>query len=591
MDTKSSEWRPGPTVCRCCLTEGCYKDISTEYFWMGKREVYSEMLSDTFNVTIAYSQSGGPNSNSRLICEPCISRLRDACDFRRQVLECEKTFMQHLDPCSSRINDLEVPVVPLETDVKLERIKLETSDDDEFDDRDFDDDDDDMDDQPLTKLASKIPKKETVDILDLLDNNKAAEKRKSATKTKTAPAKKAKIVKKEPVKATASKVVPKTEKKKKGPGANSTSEVSLIEVLTKPKYTRSARSEARIMTKKNATAILECWTLCPFRWKKNRFKCAYCEENFTECNQLRNHVRLCATHHSTKDIYSKFKEMPLINVDITEAICGFCSMPYRDVQQMREHVIQHGLQLDLKHPDGVIPFSLDKESWRCAICCEKFNNFLKLYEHMNVHYQHYICAICGKGYMTAPRLRKHSEVHVSGSFPCNECGRIFTMRAARDSHKASVHAKGPRYECPHCNMRFDGYYDRLEHMKNAHSEREVFYTCSHCEMSFKTSAKRAIHVRSVHFPPKLDFACKFCEWQFKTNYELKRHMVRHTGEKNFHCSFCGKSFPRNRALTNHLKTHVESKWRENIYKERVQRVAELKGHQDLTDLVPSDVKM
>ncbi|XP_075989140.1 uncharacterized protein LOC142985076 isoform X24 [Anticarsia gemmatalis] len=215
MDTKSSEWRPGPTVCRCCLTEGCYKDISTEYFWMGKREVYSEMLSDTFNVTIAYSQSGGPNSNSRLICEPCISRLRDACDFRRQVLECEKTFMQHLDPCSSRINDLEVPVVPLETDVKLERIKLETSDDDEFDDRDFDDDDDDMDDQPLTKLASKIPKKETVDILDLLDNNKAAEKRKSATKTKTAPAKKAKIVKKEPVKATASKVVPKTEKKKK----------------------------------------------------------------------------------------------------------------------------------------------------------------------------------------------------------------------------------------------------------------------------------------------------------------------------------------------------------------------------------------
>uniref|UniRef100_A0A2H1VN70 SFRICE_007083 n=1 Tax=Spodoptera frugiperda TaxID=7108 RepID=A0A2H1VN70_SPOFR len=336
-----------------------------------------------------------------------------------------------------------------------------------------------------------------------------------------------------------------------------------IEKIPKPKYTRSARAEARIITKSNATTILECWSLLPFRWKKNRFKCAYCEENFTECTDLRSHVRLCARNHSIKDIYSKFKEMPLINVDITDAICTLCSLPLTDVAQIREHVMQHGLQFNPYHPDGVLPFSLDKQSWQCIICAEKFNNFLKLYEHMNVHYQHYICATCGKGFMTAPRLRKHLEVHISGSFPCNKCGRIFIMRAARDSHKASVHPKAPRYECPHCNIRFDNYYDRVDHMKNAHSEREVSYRCSHCELSFKTSGKRAIHVRTVHFPPQLNYGCNFCEWQFRTNYELKRHMVRHTGEKNFHCTVCGKSFPRNRALTTHLKTHqdMNSKWR------------------------------
>lgn len=286
--------------------------------------------------------------------------------------------------------------------------------------------------------------------------------------------------------------------------------------------------------------------------------------------------------------------MPLINVDITEAICCYCSMPITEVAEMRSHAMEHGFNIDLNHPDGVLPFSLDKQSWRCVICMEKFNNFLKLYEHMNVHYQHYICAICGKGYMTSPRLRKHSEVHISGSFPCNQCGRIFIMRASRDSHKATVHAKEPRYECPHCNMRFDGYYDRMKHMKNTHSEEEVSYKCSHCDMSFKTSGKRSIHVRSVHFPPQLDFSCNFCEWQFKTNYELKRHMVRHTGEKNFHCSICGKSFPRNRALTTHLKTHqdVNCKWKGSVYKERSLRVAQLRNHPDLTDIVPSDdVKM
>lgn len=368
---------------------------------------------------------------------------------------------------------------------------------------------------------------------------------------------------------------------------------SELEKTRKPKYTRSARAEARIITKKNATATLDCWSFFPFRWKKNKFKCAYCEDSFTDCFELRNHIRICSTHHTIKDIYSKHKEMPLINVDISEAICCFCSMPFTNVSQMREHVIEHGLDFDPNHPDGILPFQLDKQSWNCVICTEKFNNFLKLYEHMNIHYQHYICSTCGKGFMTGPRLRKHLEVHISGSFPCNECGRIFIMRAARDSHKASVHPKAPRYECPHCKMRFDNYYDRVGHMKNAHSEREVSYKCAHCEMSFKTSGKRAIHVRSVHFPPQLNFGCSYCEWQFKTKYELKRHMVRHTGEKNFHCAICGKTFLRNKALTTHLKTHqdMHSKWRGAVLMQRTQRSHQTRNEHDIAECLPSNVKI
>ncbi|XP_047039541.1 uncharacterized protein LOC124644294 isoform X18 [Helicoverpa zea] len=247
MDAKTSEWRAGPNVCRCCLTEGCYKDISTEYFWMGKREVYAEMLADTLNVSISYSQSGGPNSNSRLICELCISRLRDASDFKRQVLECEKSFTQHLDAGASNILELDVTVEPADSDVKLEHVKQEkqlSDDDDDFDDRcGFDDDDDDdLDDQPLTKLATKIPKKETVDILDLLDNSKATEKRKSSTKTKAVPAKKTKSVKKEPVKAGASKVVAKTDKKKK-----------------------DKQNDPNFIAKRNAELIVKYSTVYPFK--------------------------------------------------------------------------------------------------------------------------------------------------------------------------------------------------------------------------------------------------------------------------------------------------------------------------------------
>ncbi|XP_038221176.1 zinc finger protein draculin-like isoform X9 [Zerene cesonia] len=557
MDGKTTEWRPGPTVCRCCLSEGCYKDISTEYFWMGKREVYAEMLLETFDLTISYAQSGTPNSHSRLICEPCISRLRDAADFKRQVKECEQTFLQCFNPISSV--DIEIPMdITDKEPVKVEKVKQEKEnsyDDDDYGDApEFLDDDDDLDDQPLMNLATKVPKKETVDVMDLLDNAKAV-KRKSS-KAKTSPAKR----KAKEAKPAASKAKP--EKKKKGQHGKDENELNDIESCSqfkseKPKYQRSARAEARFATKKNATAILECWVLSPFRWKTNRFKCAYCENSFTGCIELREHVGVCSTLHTVQDIYSKFKEMSLINVDVTDAVCRICLCPFSGVPHMRRHVLEHKFEFDETYPDGVLPFSLNKDFWSCVLCEEKFNNFLKLYEHMNTHYQHYICATCGKGYMTAPRLRKHSEVHIKGCFPCDKCGRSFTMRAARDYHKANAHAKGPRYECPHCDMRFSGYYERMNHMNEAHKVKEVSYDCSYCEKTFKTSGRRALHVRSVHFPQKRSFSCTFCEWHFKTAYELKRHMVKHTGERKFSCNVCGKCFLRSKALRSHLKVHDE----------------------------------
>ncbi|XP_037299500.1 zinc finger protein 275 isoform X4 [Manduca sexta] len=607
MDGKTSDWRPGPSVCRCCLAEGCYKDISTEYFWMGKREVYADMLSDTFSVSIAYSSAGGPNSHSRLICEPCISRLRDAADFKRQVQECERTFMQHLDPGStSAANDIDIEAQPAGKEVKLEQVKLEKRfSDDDFDTADFgDEDDDDMDDQPLTKFATKVPKKEAVDFLDLIDNSQITVKRMSMSKSKAPPAKKVKVTKKEPAKPTASKAPIKVvkEKKKKGPSLIRCKKiVPLFQVaydwtlcrplgtitdfgnlpskrpLT-PETPRSASPlpESRPPTpqdtpvqiyrplilkkvpdiRQNALIIFEFSTAYPFVYGNNKFKCFICSQPYLDMTVLKQHMHETHTFASLKRLVNNRREN-ILKVDVNDMNCKLCPAKPNDLVELKQHLkIVHKKPVDPDLHDNLIPFKLNSANgpYECVVCQESFIKVRILVIHMSVHFNNYSCEVCGSGFMTLRLLKKHLEVHETGNYPCDTCEKVFSTPYKRTLHIRGVHLKQFPRRCPFCPERFNSNYKRTIHLQDVHNQSTRVHKCQTCGRGFNLKYHLICHTRSVHMQER-NQQCDVCHQRFCNKETLKRHMVIHTGEKNHKCHVCGMAFLRRKNLKDHLRLH------------------------------------
>ncbi|XP_030033845.2 zinc finger protein 573 isoform X7 [Manduca sexta] len=559
MDGKTSDWRPGPSVCRCCLAEGCYKDISTEYFWMGKREVYADMLSDTFSVSIAYSSAGGPNSHSRLICEPCISRLRDAADFKRQVQECERTFMQHLDPGStSAANDIDIEAQPAGKEVKLEQVKLEKRfSDDDFDTADFgDEDDDDMDDQPLTKFATKVPKKEAVDFLDLIDNSQITVKRMSMSKSKAPPAKKVKVTKKEPAKPTASKAPIKVVKEKKKKDNEPAKLLNSTEPRThttdeEANFTRLVKQDVELY---NAIILLRHTTAYPLKFSNGYYRCYFCSNQYNDPNLYRLHIDSNHNEVDKAKIINLNQTHNQIRVDITGLRCKDCAEPFVTLDAVGRHLAnEHQLCFKVGESLGLVPMKLRKDNYACLICDKKFTGYKALSVHSGSHYFRIICDVCGKKFENVSSVRTH--MYRTHSVACSKCKVPFSSVEARKDHVRSNEACFP-FRCTVCKQRFLFWERRQEHLEIVHGQPKKEFPCAECDKIFKKRTLLYLHFKATHTD---DHRCKECNKRFSTKRHLREHLSIHLGQRPLECSVCQKTFSRHRSLRKHLSIHNNSK--------------------------------
>ncbi|XP_072943131.1 uncharacterized protein [Epargyreus clarus] len=450
MDFDQIVVKESPGLCRCCLSEGCYKDLGTEYPWMEDTEIYADMLLECFDISIS-QHNEGPNGPKRLICEVCITRLRDACNFKKQVLDSEKKFVDMVGR-----GDFRPKATPIlyEEQMKSE-ISMEAVD---MDDVEYLNEDDHFDDDSFKDEATST----RTDVLDT-----TVKKRGRPKKAAVKPEKKTKVA--------------KVEEKPR------TSKVSKDEIAQSKYLHQHYTSERR---RNNLKILFDNTSIIPFKWR-GKYLCFYCGKEYSDYADFKKHTKshsMCTIQDYDNKFIKRTNEE--IKLDISEINCELCTEPFTSVDEIVNHLIgKHDLEYD-KEVD--MPFQeYMLEDSRCQYCGVQFAYFGYLIIHINTaHPQNsFICNDCGLTFNKKRSLGFHIRYnHRRGGYLCDECPDLFESQGLLDKHKNTFHFR----KCNTCNLSFVSYSLLKKHKQLEHSDNK----CPYCDQAYQSRQGLIQHLRA-----------------------------------------------------------------------------------------------
>ncbi|XP_050676702.1 zinc finger protein 728-like isoform X4 [Leptidea sinapis] len=560
MDFEDVIVKESPGVCRCCLSEGCYKDLGSEYLWMEETEVYADMLLECFDISIS-QHSDGPNGMSRLICEVCVTRLRDACNFKKQVLQSEKRFIDMVAR-----GDFENKDTACEDNIKLDHNEepMDSADVDYFDEGiDFDGGNNESEEiavEPI-KIRSKPGRPKRNAKVDKKSNEATPSASKTVAKDTTAegPYENFASVRRRknmeilfnntsiiPFKwrsrymcfycSKEYSLYPDFRKHTKGHGLCTKSDHSLkiikgsnIEIkldISEINWTRAGQDsrnaiteafngfpatsqrksdltvkEKRCAMRNNVIQVLIKSTVMPFRWLKSSYRCFYCYDIFQEPSELKDHQQIHSGDDVKVNAMNKYWE-PVVYIDISNLTCKLCPENISDLYDLIDHLVEkHGVAYNKDIGLCMIPFKLDNLSLNCLTCGAIFYTFGPLLHHTNKDHKGVsaiLCDVCGQHFKDANLLKLHMKtVHENNGLLCQDCGDKFESRYKLKSHQKYEHNVDKKYKCMECPQMFQSHYKRSRHMAVEHKTREEV-KCPHCPKTFVFRSMMMTHLRDTH---------------------------------------------------------------------------------------------
>lgn len=285
------------------------------------------------------------------------------------------------------------------------------------------------------------------------------------------------------------------------------------------------------------------------------YACCFCTEEFPDPADLKKHT-IGAHDDADKSKFMKGKDMHsfFVKLDITNLSCNHCDEKIDTIQTLVQHLqTVHDKKLFMDLKDHILPFKFGSDTLSCCICCNFFNTFKALQEHMNEHYRNYLCDVCGAGFVNKNILLRHNDAHKIGTFTCEECCRTFDTARKKHLHDRSHHSgmKMP-HKCGYCLERFKEVWKKYEHLSKVHGIKSPGIKCQVCDKTFETKNAWRLHTTRVHLLQR-PHKCNDCDMEFYAKGELESHMVKHTGAREFKCDICFKSYGRQKTLKQHIK--------------------------------------
>lgn len=513
IDTDENVGSRTMSVCCCCLELVCRKCLWTEYTWMGQVEVYGNMIKDCYGIDIP--------GESRGICEVCITQLRNAVRFKRQLI--------------------------LSQD-KLNALKNNIAKGNEFDlidggskgnahyGNEFDGDDcvigckqesvnysdsDSSDDAPLVQaLDRERGQKETLPKL------RSGRRQYNYMKTRRNVC----------LILENSTILPFKSNKGYFTCFYCHKQHAVFEEL------KVHMSEHKDLTVKDSLKCL----LRPHAIKvdASNLSCKRCGQAQQTMHDLIQH--LTENHEIDFDFDAKLKPIDtVLPYDLADGKfrCFICKKDFMFFKTLSKHMNEHGAN-----------YVCDK-CGKCFILPERLRAHK---QNIHIDVSAVKCEHCGKLCSSNVVLKSHIRyTHKRILFVCSICDKKFMSFKKRFDHLQQYHGRAAlNLTCDKCSKSFSTPGSLNNHVRKEHStttrDPKRFH-CELCSMTFKT--KSALKCHSVVHSGEKNFECEVCHKKYGRSRTLVEHMKIHRNDRRWSCAACAQAFVQKCSLKNHIRVH------------------------------------
>uniref|UniRef100_A0A3P9Q191 Zinc finger protein 423 n=1 Tax=Poecilia reticulata TaxID=8081 RepID=A0A3P9Q191_POERE len=298
------------------------------------------------------------------------------------------------------------------------------------------------------------------------------------------------------------------------------------------------------------------------------FKCSVCKRGFSSTSSLQSHMqahRKNREHLALRSEKDGGKKGTGGDLDLDQDLymCDYCEETFSQTDELEKHVLTRHPQLS------------DRADLQCIHCPEIFLDEASLLTHIETQHANrkHKCPVCSEQFPSVEDVYCHLDSHRqpdssnhSAASPDPPLGSVASMSSATPDSSASLE----RGSTPDSTL-------KRSQSSSGGSWAKVTYSCPYCsKRDFHSLAVLEIHLKTIHADkPQQSHTCQLCLETLPTLYNLNEHvrkahrasggsvgsaaaaaafpLLQFTNVTAFHCNYCPDMFGDINSLQEHIR--------------------------------------